>query len=129
MSVTPLNVNGARGEVPLKIDDVELVIAATMEGLAALSTKLQCQSLADLWGRLSAMEVNAVLAGINTLTVKGDKSAALAVLKIKHFKACQNAFIMALNHQIDGEEGNEDAAEEKTKASPGGNGNSSLSAI
>lgn len=101
--------NEARGEVPLKIGDVELVVAAELGGLAALSSRLQCQSLSDLWGRLTAMEVNAVMAGVACLTVRGDKEAALQKLKLRHFKLCQDAFMRALNHQMD-EAGNGEAA-------------------
>ena len=70
-------VNEARGEARLVIDDVELVLAATMQGLASVSTRLQCKSLNDLFLRLSGVEAAATWAGIELLTIKGDVIKAL----------------------------------------------------
>ena len=105
-----LAVNGARGEVPLKIGDVEIVIAATMGGLSAVSTRLQCKSLGDLFTRLSGVEVAATLAGVELLTVKGDAKAAVAALNLKHFAACADAFALALSHHLEDQPGNGAAA-------------------
>ncbi|MBC7148070.1 MAG: hypothetical protein H5U22_01720 [Rhizobium sp.] len=105
-------VNGARGEVELKIGDVELVIAATMQGLAAVSTRLECKSLADLFTRLSGVEVAATLAAVDLLTIRGDKAQALKKIKIKHFGACSAAITAALAHHLaEDDAGNEVAAE------------------
>ena len=105
-------VNSARGEIALKIDDVNLVVAATMAGLAAVSRALQCKSLVDLWQRLDGVEVEATLAAIEFLTVKGDWAAAIKKIQLKHFKACQIAFKMMIAAHLD-VEGNEAAVEEK----------------
>ena len=108
----PLQVNGARGEVALWIGDVPLVIAATMGGLSAVSTRLECKSLNDLFTRLQGVEVSATTAGIELLTVKGDRFAAVEKLRIKHFPACSDAFLAALAHHFDdGDEGNGEAVE------------------
>ncbi len=107
-----LPVNGARGEVPLRIDDVDLVIAAEMEGLSAISTRLECKSMADLFSRLSQVEVAAAVAAIDLLTVRGDKKAALAKLKLGHFSAVAGALAQALSHHFDGDAGNVEAAKE-----------------
>ena len=107
-----LEANGARGEVLLKIDDVELVIAATMGGLSAVSTRLECKSFHDLFVRLSGVEAAATVAGIELLTVRGDRIAAIQKLKLKHFAACAAAFAEALSHHFDGEEGNVEAVDE-----------------
>lgn len=106
-------VNEARGEVRLVVSDVELVLAATMQGLAALSSRLQCKSLNDLFLRLTGVEVGATWAGIELLTVKGkgDVVDALEKLELKHFTACGNAFTAILAHHFDGEEGNGEAAD------------------
>lgn len=105
-------VNSARGEVSLKIDDVELVLAATMGGLAAVSTRLECKSLADLWQRLSNVEVGATLAAIELLTVKGNWEAAIKKIQLKHFKDCSAAFNTMIAAHLD-VEGNDDAVEEQ----------------
>lgn len=108
-----LPVNGARGEVPLRIGEVDLVIAASMEGLSSLSTRLECKSMADLFGRLSNVEVAAAVAAVDLLTVRGDKKAALAGLKLGHFSAVAGALAQALSHHF-GDEGNDEAVEEAT---------------
>lgn len=108
----PLPVNGARGEVALWIGDVPLVIAATMGGLSAVSTRLDCKSFQDLFVRLSGVEVAATVAAIELMTVKGDRLAAIDKLRMKHFSACAAAFSAALAHHFDeGDEGNVEAAE------------------
>lgn len=97
----PLPVNGARGEVALWVGDVPLVIAATMEGLSTVSTRLDCKSLADLFLRLSGTEIAATRAAIAALTVNGDAKKALEALKIKHFPAIAVAFEEVLSHHFD----------------------------
>ncbi|NZD50541.1 hypothetical protein [Rhizobium leguminosarum] len=105
-------VNEARGEARLVIDDVELVLAATMGGLSAVSTRLQCKSLNDLFLRLSGVEAAATVAGIELLTIKGNAIEAITKLKLKHFSACAAAFAMILAHHFDGDEGNVEAVDE-----------------
>lgn len=106
-------INGARGEVGLSIGGVDLVIAATMQGLAATSTALNCKSLNDLFVRLSQVEIAAAQAGLRHLTIKGDAAAALAVLKLKHFPKLSEAFEIALSHHFADDEGNGEAKETK----------------
>lgn len=105
-------VNGARGEVRLVIADVELVIAATLGGLSAVSSRVQCKSLNDLFIRLSGVEVEATVAAIELLTVpeKGDWQAAIGKLNLRHFASVKDAFLAALSHHLDGGEGNAPAA-------------------
>lgn len=105
-----LEVNGARGEVALKIGDVDLVIAATMKGLAAVSTRLECKSMADLFQRLSGVEPAATTAAVELLTVKGDGVKAASILKLKHFKDCAEAINAALAHHFEDDEGNGETA-------------------
>lgn len=105
-------VNEARGEARLIIDGVELVLAATMGGLAAVSTRLQCKSLNDLFLRLSGVEAAATVAGIELLTIKGNAIEAITKLKLKHFPACAAAFSAVLAHHFEGEEGNVEAVDE-----------------
>ena len=109
-----LPVNGARGEVALRIGDVDIVIAATMKGLAAVSTRLGSQSLSDLFVRLSGTEVAATMAAVSLLTVRGDAEKAVEALTLKDFPACSAAFGKALAHHFDGEQKNGEAAEAKT---------------
>lgn len=109
-----LPVNGARGEVALRVGGVDLVIAATMQGLAAVSTRLGSQSLQDLFLRLSGTEIAATMAAISLLTVRGDAEKAVAALTLKDFPACADAFAKALSHHFDGEQKNGGAAKAKT---------------
>lgn len=109
-----LLVNGERGEVALSIAGVDLVIAAEIKRLAAVSTALECKSFTDLYSRLMSVEAAAVLAGIKFLTVRGDADAALQALKLKHFPAVKLAFTAALSHHLEGDDDDpkDDAAAE-----------------
>lgn len=109
----PLPVNGARGEVPLWVGDVPLVVAAQMEGLSVLSTRLECKSIQDLFTRLTGTEVAATRAALASLMVKGDSAKALEKLKLKHFAAIATAFSAALAHHFEDDEGNGEAVEGK----------------
>lgn len=113
----PHPVNGARGEVALTAGGEDLVIAATMEGLSNVSTRLDCKSLADLFMRLSGVEPAATVAAVELLTVKGNGAKAAQNLLLKDFKACAEAFSSALAHHFDGDEGNAPAAETEAAAS------------
>lgn len=110
------SVNGARGEVPLRVGSVDLVIAAEISKLAAVSTALECKSLVDLYQRLLGVEIAATMAGVQHLTVKGDAAAALSELKLRDFPACKTAFARALNHHLGADAGKVGAAGE---AAPG----------
>ena len=105
-----LEVNKERGEVALRIGDVDLVIAATMQGLAAVSTRLGCQSLQELFLRLTGTEVAASLAAVTLLTVRGDHQAALDRMSLQDYPALAKAFSEALTHHFDGEPGKAKAA-------------------
>ncbi|WP_312405227.1 hypothetical protein [Rhizobium sp.] len=107
----PLEVNEARGEVALWVGDVPLVLAAEMSRLSAVSSRLQCKSLNDLFLRLSDVEAAATIAGIELLTVRGNALEAIQKIKLKHFGACRVAFMAVLAHHFDEEdEGNVEAA-------------------
>jgi len=105
-----LPVNGARGEVALTIGDTELVIAATMEGLASVSSHLGCKSMAELLERLSNGEVAAAMAAIRFMTVQGKRDDALKALKLSHFDALADSITLALAHHFEGPPGNGEAA-------------------
>lgn len=105
-------VNEARGEARLVIDGVELVLAAEMGRLSAVSSRLQCKSLNDLFMRLSGVEAAATLAGIELLTVKGNALEAITKIKLKHFSACAAAFSTILAHHFEDDEGNVSAVGE-----------------
>lgn len=107
-------VNGARGEASLNIDGTEIVIAVTMAGLAAVSTRLQSKSFSDLFMRLSNVEPAAAMAAIECLTVKGDAAAALAKFNVRHLADVAVAFEIALSSHIGADAGNVAAAEVKT---------------
>lgn len=119
--MSSLPVNGARGEVALRIGTVDLVIACEIGRLAAVSTALDCKSFIDLYQRLLGAEVAATLAAVQHLTVKGDADRAVQELRLTDFAACKNAFTAALLHHVGEDEGKAEAvAEGKTarKKSP-----------
>lgn len=107
-----LEVNGARGEVALKIGDVDLVIAATMSGLAALSTRLECKSFDELWTKLSSVELATTIAAVELLVVRGDKEAAMKAMRLKHLRVCAEALSAAIAHQFQDDVGNDASAEQ-----------------
>lgn len=111
-----LPVNGERGEVALRVGKVDLVIAAEINRLAAMSTALECKSFVDLYQRLIGVEVAATVEGVRHLTVKGDAAAAVAELKLRDFAACKDAFAAALMHHLGNDEGKADAVEEGATA-------------
>lgn len=104
-----LPVNGARGEVALRVGSVDLVIAAEIGRLAAVSTALDCRSFSDLYQRLLGVEVAATMAAVQHLTILGDAGAALAQLRLRDFPACKDAFAAALAHHLELEPGKADA--------------------
>lgn len=108
----PLPVNAARGEVPLTIGDVDLVIAAELEGLAAVSARTQSRSMSDLFDKIANVEVATAMAAIDLLTVRGDKAAALKALRLGHFPAVAGALAQALSHHFEDDEGNQETAPE-----------------
>jgi hypothetical protein len=109
----PLAVNEARGEVGLWVDDVPLVLAAEIGRLSAVSSRLQCKSLNDLFLRLSDVEPAATIAAIELLSIKGKPLDAIEKIKLKHFGACRVAFLALLAHHFDGEdEGNAEAVDQ-----------------
>ena len=107
-----LPVNGARGEVALRIGNVDLVIACEMGRLAAVSTALECKSFVDLYQRLLGAEIAATMAAIQHLAVRGDASQALQELRLTDFTACKNAFTAALMHHVGDDTGKAEAVRE-----------------
>jgi hypothetical protein len=123
----PLPYNAERGEVPLTVGGVDLVIAAEMGKLAAVSARLGCQTFMELYMKLAGVELQATLAGIELLAVSGDPTAALETISIADLPACKDAFVAALLHHADKTKGNGEAAKgkSKTQKSPGGAGKGS----
>jgi len=114
MMIAPAN--GARGEVALRIGSVDLVIAAEIGRLAAVSTALDCKSFVDLYQRLLGVEVAATLAGIRCLAVRGDAEKAIGELKLSDFANIKDAFAEALMHHIGDDAGKAVAAGEGAAA-------------
>ncbi|CAM5401708.1 hypothetical protein AFEL58S_02044 [Afipia felis] len=115
--------NSERGEVPLAVGGTDLVIAAEMEKLAALSGRLNCQSFLELYSKLAGVELVATMAAIELLAVKGDTGAALKSFTITDLPACKDAFVAALLHHTSKAGGNGDGARGGTTSkSPGADG-------
>ncbi len=124
--MSSLPVNGARGEVALRIGSIDLVIAAEMDRLSALSTAMGYPSLLEFQRRLAALEVSTVVLAIRHLTILGDVDAAVSCLRLADFSQCAKAFALVLNHHFDGKPGKASAAPEAAarakQASPSENG-------
>ena len=120
MSVT---YNAERGEVPLTVGGVELVIAAEMGKLATLSSRLGCQSFMELYMKLAGVELASTLAAVELLAIRGDSAAAVKAMTIADLPACKDAFVAAFLHHADKAGGNAVAAKgETTPVSRGGDG-------
>jgi hypothetical protein len=124
----PLTHNAARGEVPLTVGGVDLVIAAEMGGLAQLSAELRCDSFLELMRRISGQEVATMYAAVRILPVKGDPIAAAAAMTVSDLPAVQAAVSTALLHHSKGTSPGKGRAARK-RASPGGDGRKSPSEI
>ena len=88
---------------------VDLVIAAEMTRLAAVSTAIECKSFGDLYQRLLGVEVAATIAGVQHLAIKGDGARAVSELTLRDFPACAKAFAAALSHHLKDAEGKAEA--------------------
>jgi len=109
-----LEVNGARGEVALTVGGVDLVIAATMKGLAALSTALGCKTFNDLFERLSLGEINAAMNAVRLLAVKGDGAKAADAMELSDMPGALAAFNKAIGHHLGDKSKNDEAAKDET---------------
>jgi hypothetical protein len=118
--------NAERGEVPLTVGGVELVIAAEMGRLAALSTRLACQGFMELYLKLAKAEINAVVAAVELLSIKGDVGKAIKEMTLADLPACTEAFMKTFTHHADKVSGNAEAVKgPQTTESPGGSGKDS----
>lgn len=115
--------NGERGEKPLSISGVEIVIAAEMGRLAALSSRLGSNSFIEMYSKLAGAEVNAVMAAVELLAVKGDVPKALKAMQLSDLPKCVDAIMAVFAHHAEKVPGNEQPAKqkEKTTDSLGGN--------
>ncbi|MGX9390509.1 hypothetical protein ACWX0K_07150 [Nitrobacteraceae bacterium UC4446_H13] len=120
-----LTYNAERGEVPLTVGGVDLVIAAEMGRLATLSGRLNCQSFMDLYTKLAQVELQATMAAVEVLAVRGDPAAALKAMSLVDLSACQTAFTAAFLHHADKPGNGEAAKGSQANQSPGGNGSDS----
>ena len=113
--------NSERGEVPLTVGGIDLVVVAEMGRMATLSTRLQCQSFAELYLKLVQGELAAIMAGVEVLSIKGDFGKALKAMSLADVKPCREAFAQAMLFHSKDDPGNGEAASE-TNNSTGGNG-------
>jgi hypothetical protein len=119
-----LPANEARGEVPVTIGGVDIVVAAEFEGLAKISGLLDCHTLDELQRRVFMAEPRAMLAVLETCVVQGDAAAARQKLQVpdalKLARAMQKA---VLHHLGDTPKGNAPGAGGKgSTGSPGASG-------
>lgn len=66
-----VEVNTVKGETAVKIGGVEIVLAATMEGLAQVSAATGRPTMPELFNRLLGGEIDTVLVAIRLLTRRG----------------------------------------------------------
>jgi hypothetical protein len=117
--------NAERGEVPLTVAGVELVIAAEMKGLAALSTRLGNPGFSDMYARLASAEINATMAAVECLSVKGDGAKAAVDMTLADLPRCTEAIAKAIAHHAEKASKNEESAKTEMTESLGGAGSGS----
>lgn len=122
-----LKYNGERGEVPLTIGGVELIVATEMQGLASLSSRLGLPGFSDLYSKIAGAEINATMAAVECLAVKGDVTKALKEMTLADLPRCTEAFMKSFTHHAEkaagnDKSGNEKAAKTETTKSLGGGG-------
>lgn len=117
--------NAERGEVPLTVGGVDLIVATEMRGLAALSSRLGLPGFSDLYAKLASAEINAVMAAVECLAVKGDAAKAVEGMTLADLPRCMEAFMKAFTHHAEKASGNEKAAKKEATKSLGGDGKDS----
>ncbi len=75
--------NPEAGEVSVSVGGQDLILVASIGGLARVSAHCQCKTLFELYERLIGSEPNAALAFIRNCTVAGDAEKALAAVGMK----------------------------------------------
>ena len=120
-----LSYNAERGEVPLSVGGVELVIAAEMRGLAALSTRLGNPGFSEMYAKLIGAEINATMVAVECLAVKGDGEKAAASMTLADLPRCTEAIAKAIAHHAEKASKNQEAAKTETTESLGGAGSDS----
>lgn len=109
----PIAPNAARGERSLTIGGEAIVICASMDGLARLSTELGFPPLAEMLRRLTGGEINAVRSAVEHLAVSGDGVAARAAATVKDLLEATPVITQVLMEHIEGDHpGNGEAGAE-----------------
>lgn len=121
-----VDVNPIKGETSVKVGDVEIVMAVTMDGLARLSKAAACDSLHDLYRRLSGGELTTAMLAVRLFTIRGTDAAgkslkgdaagkaALDALTLTDMAALQIGFVAILEALVrkpggESDEGKQDA--------------------
>lgn len=93
--------NGARGEVRLRLDGEDRRLCLTLGALAEIETALAVEGLADLTDRMGALSARDLLAVLAALlrgggeTVAADRLGAMAVDPREAAAAVARAFVAA----------------------------------
>ncbi|WP_407122749.1 hypothetical protein [Bradyrhizobium sp. STM 3561] len=115
--------NEERGEKPLSIGGTEIVVAAEMGRLAALSSRLGASSFVEMYSKLAGAEINAVMAAVELLAVRGDAAKAIKGMTLADLPKCVDAIMAVFAHHAEKVPGNDQAAREKAEASDSLGGN------
>ncbi len=121
-----LTYNAERGEVPLTVGGVDLVVAAEMSGLASLSSRMGLPGFSEMYAKIASAEINATMDAVECLAVKGDGAKARKEMTLADLPRCTEAFMKSFTHHANkAAEGNEKAAKSETTKSLGGDGKDS----
>lgn len=87
--------NPIRGEAVVKIGEVEVHLATTMQGLAKLSARQGCQTLQDLYARALGVELNLVYDVLAAFTQKAILPDGEELKGAKAVKAASEAYTLS----------------------------------
>lgn len=96
--------NTARGEVALTVGGEDLIICATIGGLAQVSAAVKAETLHELYTKIGGGEPNACLAVLGSWTVAGNTAAAVENLKLPDLLKIGQAATAAMASHMDGDD-------------------------
>ncbi|MBA5779497.1 hypothetical protein H2509_20395 [Stappia sp. F7233] len=106
--------NEARGEVAVTVGGVDLILCATLGGLAGVSAATKSETFAQMFRKICGGEPNAIIAVVQSWTVEGDAVAALKAMKIPDMMKIASAAERCMDALMGDAAGNADAGAEKS---------------
>lgn len=114
--------NTERGEIKATIGGVDLILAPEMARIAKASAALDCDTIDDLYRRLTGGAPHIVLIALDIFTVSGDLKEAKANFKLFDTEPAIFAFKQILEANMGTKPGNGEGAGAALRKRPGATG-------